>query len=218
MVVLVRSTCVSFNDRSRNPHGYETHSGDILMKSLMQQALGDDWHKLPPALQAHYRTGKMTETGSLDIYFPPLMQPYLSFLRLFGTLLNRRGKNVTTLVEKYDQGRRQYWKRTVTYPDGKVMFFKSYLESAGGNRLTEFVNPVLGLKTSVKVVNEQLHYEGVSLIVNLGILTLPIPEWLVLGHTLIVEEAIDENHFQMDFRLTHPWFGELFRYAGKFEV
>jgi hypothetical protein len=27
------------------------------MKSLMQQALGADWDKLPAALQAHYRFG-----------------------------------------------------------------------------------------------------------------------------------------------------------------
>jgi hypothetical protein len=47
---------------------------------------------------------------------------------------------------------------------------------------------------------------------------LPIPEWLVLGHTTIVEEAIDETHFVMDFRLTHPLLGEVFRYSGKFQA
>jgi hypothetical protein len=30
--------------------------------------------------------------------------------------------------------------------------------------------------------------------------------------------AIDETHFAMDFRLTHPLLGEVFRYAGRFEA
>ena len=28
--------------------------------------------------------------------------------------------------------------------------------------------------------------------------------------------VIDGQHFEMDFRLAHPWFGQLFRYSGKF--
>ncbi len=41
---------------------------------------------------------------------------------------------------------------------------------------------------------------------------LPIPEWLVLRHTTIVEEAIDETRFVMDLLLTRPLLGEMFRY------
>ena len=40
-------------------------------------------------------------------------------------------------------------------------------------------------------------------------------EW-VLGHTSIVESALSEYDFAMDFRLTHPIFGQVFRYAGIF--
>jgi len=33
---------------------------------------------------------------------------------------------------------------------------------------------------------------------------------------MIVEQAVDERRFAMDFRLTHPLFGEVFRYSGEF--
>ena len=55
-------------------------------------------------------------------------------------------------------------------------------------------------------------------VAKLGPLTIPIPEWLTLGHATIVEEALDDTHFAMDFRLTHPLFGQLFRYSGTFEA
>jgi hypothetical protein len=52
--------------------------------------------------------------------------------------------------------------------------------------------------------------------VRAGRWALHIPEWATLGHTTIVERALDEHHFAMDFRLTHPVFGQVFRYSGTF--
>lgn len=186
------------------------------MNSLMQRALGDDWHKLPPALQAHYRCGAAMDTGHMDIEFPRFMRPYLVLLRLFGALVHRRGEGVATVVEKNVIGDRQYWHRTLTYSDGNAVRFDSFWVSGGGNQLIEFVNPVLGLQMTVHVEDGRLHYRGVKFVAKLGPLRLPIPEWAVLGHTSIVEEAVDETHFVMDFRVTHPLAGQVFRYSGEF--
>jgi len=71
---------------------------------------------------------------------------------------------------------------------------------------------------AVSVVDGKLHYSGRHLVLKLGSVLIPIPEWLVLGHTTIVETALDEGGFAMDFRLTHPWFGQVFRYAGQFRT
>jgi hypothetical protein len=188
------------------------------MKSLMQLALGDDWHKLPPALQAHYRFGTTTDTGHMDIEYPRFMQTYLGVLRVFGALINRRGSHVATVVEKRVVGNRQYWRRTITYSDDKIVHFNSFWVHAGGNQLIEFVNPVLGLQMAAYVKDSRLHYRGVRFVAKLGRLLLPIPEWLALGHTTIVEVALDDNHFAMDFRVTHPLLGEVFRYSGDFEA
>ncbi|MCP4487229.1 MAG: DUF4166 domain-containing protein [Gammaproteobacteria bacterium] len=68
-----------------------------------------------------------------------------------------------------------------------------------------------------QVKDGQLHYYGVKFVIKLEPIVLPIPEWLVLGHTTIVEKAVDETHFAMDFRITHPLFGQVFRYSGEFE-
>jgi hypothetical protein len=184
----------------------------------MQCALGEDWYQLPPALQTHYRFGKTVDSGRMDIEYPRFMQPYLSSMRLLGALIHRRGEQVSTVVEKSVVDGRQYWRRTITYPDGQVVYFNSFWVSAGGNHVIEFVNPVLGLQMTVHVENGKLHYQGVRFVAKLGRWLLPIPEWLVLGHTTIVEQAVDDTHFEMDFRLTHPWFGQVFRYAGTFEA
>lgn len=184
--------------------------------NLMQQALGEQWQQLSPALQAHYQSKNNTDIGVLDVEYPGWMQWYLNFLRLLGALVNRHANNIPTTVEKSMQGETQYWKRTLRFTDGKVIVFKSYWVSGGNNKLIEYVNPLLGLCMVVQVNDGQLVYQGQYYVVKLGWFQLPLPEWLILGHTTIVETALDEKHFAMDFRLRHPWFGQLFRYAGKF--
>ncbi|MCL2635665.1 MAG: DUF4166 domain-containing protein, partial [Betaproteobacteria bacterium] len=186
------------------------------MKSLMQMALGADWDKLPLSLQAHYRFGTTIDSGHMDIEYPRWMQPCLSVLRCLGALVDRRGRQVATVVEKEVVGNRQFWRRTLTYPDGRTRRFDSFWVAAGDGHLIEFVNPLLGLRMAPYVEDGRLHYRGIEFVAKPGPWLLPIPEWLLLGHTTIVEEALDDNHFAMDFRLTHPLFGQLFHYSGPF--
>lgn len=188
------------------------------MNSLMQQALGSDWDRLPAGLKAHHQFGPTIERGRLHIDFPCFMLPVLSVLGWLGALVNRRGHDVPTVVEKSVQGERQHWRRMLRYPDAKPLRFNSVWTVAAPGQLTEYVNAILGLRMAVHVEGERLRYSGIHYLLKLGAWQIPIPEWLVLGHTTIVEEAIDDSRFAMDFRLVHPLFGEVFRYAGEFQV
>jgi len=183
----------------------------------MQIALGDQWQQLPPALQAHYQSNDNSDIGYLDIKYPIYMQPYLTLLRLFGALINRRGEKVPTMVEKHMKGDIQYWKRTISFSQDKIILFKSFWVYAGSNELIEYVNPFLGLRMSVYIKNNELHYEGRNFVVKLGKWLMPIPEWLVLGHTTIIETALSDNEFKMNFKLRHPILGTIFCYSGKFK-
>lgn len=186
--------------------------------NLMQQALGAQWEQLPAALRAHYQTKANMDIGVLDIEYSRVMQLYLNVLHLVGALINRCGKSIPTTVEKHMEGQVQRWRRTMQFPDGKTILFKSRWVYAGGNQVIEYVNSFLGLRMAVHVADGNLYYEGRTYIIKLGKLLLPLPEWLVLGHTSIVETALDATHFAMDFRLQHPWFGQIYRYAGRFRT
>jgi hypothetical protein len=189
------------------------------MKNPMRDLLGDDWHKLPPALRAHYRGGDSVETGHLDIEYPRFMQPLLVLLRWLGALVDRSGANVATVLTRSMAGERQIWRRTMTYADGQTIPFNSFWVHAGGNRLIEFVNPVLGLEMTVRAGDDgRLHYQGARFVAKFGACLLPIPEWLALGHSSIVEHAVSENRYALDFRIEHPVFRQVFRYTGEFAV
>jgi hypothetical protein len=137
-------------------------------------------------------------------------------MRCFGALINRQGKQLVTQVDKRSLGNQLYWHRSIHYPDMKTVYFNSVWQLTPEHHIIEFVNSVLGLQMAPEVKQGQLHYHGIRFVIKLGRWLLPIPEWLVLGHTTIVEQAIDESHIAMDFRLTHPLLGQIFRYSGVF--
>ncbi|MEZ5535192.1 MAG: DUF4166 domain-containing protein [Thiolinea sp.] len=179
-------------------------------ESLMQQALGEQWQQLPEGLQRHYTedaTGQRRERGVLTIAYPGWMQWPLNGLRLMGALLNQRGENVPTEVSTQMDGDVQRWTRTVRYPDGREVLFRSAVVYAGGNELIEYTNALLGLRMQVRVAEGKLRYESRGYVLKLGGVKLPVPEWLALGHASIEETALDERRFAMDFRLRHPLLG-----------
>ena len=94
-------------------------------KSIMQKALGEQWHQLPPALKTHYQYDSNFDIGFLDITYPKIMYPYLTFLHWIGALINRQGSNIPTTVKKQMRGDIQYWNRVIQFPQGKTVFFNS---------------------------------------------------------------------------------------------
>jgi hypothetical protein len=187
-------------------------------QSIMQQALGKQWQQLPLALQKHYCYEENSDIGHLTIEYPNFMQLPLNFLRLLGALVNKKGKQIPTQVEKRSDSGKQHWHRTIHITPDKPVIFTSTWVYAENNVLIEYVNPVLGLKMAMEVRDEKLYYAGKSYIVKLGKIHIPLPEWLLLGHTTFVEEAFDEDSFSMDFRLQHPLLGQIFRYDGVFRT
>ena len=189
--------------------------------SLMQQALGEQWHDLPQGLKSHYdhdENGANYAQGVLTVDFPWFMQWPLSLLRLIGALLNRRGKDLKTTVAKTMKDGQQYWHREIEYSDGKTIAFKSLFTMTKDKVFIEYTNRFLGMKMKAHVDDSVLKYESCGYLLKLGKLMIPIPEWLALGHGSIIETSVSDDEFDMDFRLKHFLFGEIFSYKGRFKT
>lgn len=184
--------------------------------SLVRQALGASWQDLPAALQAHYQGADNCDVGTLDIDYPAALRPFYALLNRLGALLDRRGAGVPIRVEKVIRGADQYWRRTVSFADGRTVRFDSRWVSDGEDRVIEWVNRFFGLRMRVWLEGRTLRYESLDYVFALGAWRCFLPEWAMLGKALIAENALDEQTFAMDFRLCHPLFGEIYRYAGRF--
>ena len=67
-------------------------------------------------------------------------------------------------------------------------------------------------------VADGLIYEGAHLVLKLDVVKLPIPEWSLLGHCVIMEKALGEDNFHVEFHLQHPLLGRLYCYHGRFHT
>ncbi|MEQ1559117.1 MAG: DUF4166 domain-containing protein [Methyloglobulus sp.] len=193
---------------------------------LIQQALGDDWHKLPLVIQSHYlfqhdqKTSNIV-TGTMCINYTNFVKPMLFITRLMGGLIDLKGDNMNTHVEKWvnsDKPNTLFWKRTIQAPDGKSTIFASRMEYQQDNELIEFVGGGFGLYLKLTVENSKLVYRSNGHLWQMGKLRLPIPDVLFLGHATITETALSEQRFELDFRIKHPLLGETYRYGGIFQV
>lgn len=194
--------------------------------SVIRQALGDDWHKLPLVIQSHYlfqhdHKTRNIVTGTMRINYPNFVMPMLFITRLMGGLIDLKGDGMSTHVEKWinnDKPDTLFWKRTIQAPNGKSTVFASRMEYQKDNDLIEFVGFGFGLYLKLTVENNTLVYRSNGHLWQLGRIRLPIPDVLFLGHATIIETAISENQFVLDFRINHPLLGETYSYNGIFKI
>jgi len=191
-------------------------------KPFMQQALGEQWDQLPQVLKAHYsddESGENIAKGALTINYPKFMQIPLNVMRWVGALVNQKGDHLPTTVKRVLKDGEQYWHRSIHYPDGATIAFKSrFTYDANNKTFIEYTNRFFGLKMKVFVEGDTLRYESCGYVIKLGAIKIPLPEWLLLGHASIVECAISDSEFKLDFRLNHPVLGEIFSYTGDFKT
>ncbi len=190
---------------------------------LLQQALGDDWYQLPTVIQRHYQLGDDQQTrselkGVMKIDYPAFIRPILLITRLMGALIDLKGEGMQVCVEKWVTAGSStlHWKRSIQASDGRSTVFASRMEYVQGNELIEYVGCGFGLRLRVSVDNGRLVYRSHGHLWQLGAFRIPIADVLFLGHATIIETAVSDHEFELDFRIDHPLFGETYRYGGIF--
>jgi hypothetical protein len=192
--------------------------------SLMQRVLGDDWAALPPVIQRHYQITMpqqtITVTGNMNIDYPYWLAPAIKLLRLFGALVDLKGEGLAVQVKKWRQTDPAilHWQRHIQAADNKQCVFASRMAWQQDHELIESVGMGFGIRLKLSVEQGKLVYQSRGHLLKLGPLTLPIPDSLLLGHALITEQALSEDTFQLDFKITHPLWGNTYYYGGIFEV
>ena len=194
------------------------------MKSLFEQALGDDWQQLHPTVRHHYDlkpSDKLLLRGEMSEVFHSLwVKPFILFGRIFGALVPYRGNDVPVEVRNYcdaDNNHLQF-RRRFFFPNRKPYPFASRMELLAGNEIVEFVRLGLGIRMTLTVQDGALCFSTNGYLWRLGPLRITLPDWLFFGSGVITERGVDEEQVDLDFALVHPLFGLSFRYAGRFRL
>ena len=193
---------------------------------VFQTLLGDDWHKLGDVVRRHYTLPTCSDAhvqvrGVMDeVWHAPWVRWLMPFGRLFGALVPFAGRDVPITVDYRcrPDNAHLYWDRTFHFAGRAPFHFRSHMEAQAGNEVIEFVRFGIGMRLAVTAENGALVFRDCGAVWRVGRLRVPVPFGLLLGTAHVEERPVDATHFAMRLVLRHRWFGDAFRYSGRFEL
>jgi hypothetical protein len=201
------------------------------LRPVFQTVLGNaDWQRLGRVVREHYSlrpftNDRMTVRGHMDeVWHARIATLFMPMGRLFGALVPHQGRDVPIDVHYSCRSTDAclYWDRRFRFPGRPVFHFRSHMEVADTTRheVVEYVRFGLGLRLRVTAEDGALVFRDAGYVWRIGRLQLPMPLHLVLGRAYVEERPVpgDEGAFTMKMTIRHPWWGELFRYSGRFRL
>lgn len=192
--------------------------------SLFEQTLASDWQKLPMVIRRHYdihseTTDRSCLQGKLCIDYPIWITPVIKIIHLFGGLIDQRGNDISTQVEKWisTDNNILHWHCSLSYPNGKQVTFSSRMIALKDRQLIAFVKYGFGLRLKIFEQNGQLVYKSNGHLWQMAGFCIIFPDWLLLGYATIFEQAPSEQSFRLDFEIRHPLWGVTYCYKGEFQ-
>ena len=194
---------------------------------VIQKALGEQWDDLGHIVKQHYDLSPGTATNMLiegimsNVYHSNIAKLFLLPGRLFGALVPYRGNQIPTQVRNWTEvgnDKAMFWYRTLHFPNRTPVIFRSRMENIGGNEIIEFVRFGMGIRMRLSVREAALIFESIGYVWKIGVLSIPIPNWALLGDAVIIEKPYSEREFDIDFIIRHPLFGKTFSYSGRFAI
>ena len=197
---------------------------------LIRQALGPAWEHLGDVIRRHYAMTPLSAEhvcvrGAMhEVHHAPWAALLMPFGRLVGALVPHTGTDVP--IEVHYRCRTDdphlYWDRIFHFA-GRVPFhFRSHMEAAPSQdgEVIEFVRFGIGMRLAVSAEDGALVFRDKGYIWRIAGLRIPLPLGLFLGTAYVEErpDPTDPDHFTMKMLLRHRWFGDVFRYSGRFRL
>lgn len=186
---------------------------------------GASWDALPPVMKQHYANrpysnDEVTVEGTLDVMCKGPMKLFAPIMNAMGQVPARNEKDVPVTVRfQSDKNSTAFhFKRTFHFKDGKPYVFHSRMEQIKDNNMIEVMRFGFGWKMFYlwEDGKVKLKHDGYAL--KLFGHYIPVPFTLLLGKGYAEEVAIDNNTFDMITHITHPLWGKVYEYKGRFTV
>lgn len=197
---------------------------NLKAEPIFKNIFGEAWDQLPVVMLKHYANRPYTNDitlvkGVLDVTCSGPMKYLGPLLRIAGNVPPVTAKNVPVSVsfESAMDSKTFTFNRTFHFSGRKPYQFKSRMLQLKNNEVMEQMNFGLCWKTSFHWEDNcvKLKHRGYAL--KLFGHYIPIPLTFLIGAGNAVERPIDDETFDMQVEVTHPWWGKVYEYKGRFQ-
>ncbi len=196
-----------------------------LRQPTFQPIFGAAWDALPPVMHSHYANRPYTQDvvtveGVMEVAASPLMRLFAPLLQWTGLLVPYEGSNVPVKVRfrSEPESNAFCFDREFRFPGKKPCHFRSHMIPIGGNEVIEFMSLGIGWCAAYDFVGGKVTLTHRGYVLRALGLVIPVPLHWFFGKGYAEEEATGEKRFRMAMEVRHPWFGQVYRYSGDFEV
>lgn len=196
-----------------------------MKQPIFQSVFADNWEKLPPVMLKHYANRPfsndiITVEGEMDVEFGLYFSLLSPFLRLFGTLIPYRVSNIPAEVRFISEPNSAAFclERICEIPGKKPYVFFSRIEQQHGNEMIEFMKFGIGWRHKFLYEQDKVILRHIGYVWRVFGWKIPMPFSMFLGKGHAEEFSLSDDSFRMRMTITHPIFGKVYEYRGRFTV
>ena len=192
---------------------------------IFKAVFGKSWVALPPVMKKHYANRPFSNDhtfvkGTIDIFCKAPLIWLAPLLQVMGQIPAKNANNIPVTVDfqsSYKNSGFQF-NRLFYFIENKPYAFRSYMLQIAGDEVIEVMRFGIGWKTRYYWDGDKIVLSHRGYAIKFFNWFLPLPFTLLLGKSYAEERAVDDNTFDMLTHITHPWWGKIYQYKGRFEV
>ena len=192
---------------------------------IFKRVFGEAWDKLPPVMRKHYANKPYTQDitvveGTLDVSCSGPFKYLAPIFWLLHGIPPANEKNVPVVVQfESDKNAQSFtFNRVFQFENRKPYNFQSYMIPIKGNEVIEVMRFGLCWRMNVVWEDDRVKLKHKGYAVRIAGHFIPMPLTMLMGAGNAEEIAIDDDNFDMQVEITHPWWGSIYEYKGKFTV
>ncbi|MDN4501254.1 DUF4166 domain-containing protein [Alteromonadaceae bacterium BrNp21-10] len=203
------------------------HIDNLSLKKepMFKSIFGEDWDSLPPVMKKHYANRPYSDEvttveGVLDVFCKPPLLWLSPLMKLLGQIptFNENNVPVTVRFESDLNSKAFHFNRRFNFPNRIPYVFYSRMLQIKDNEVIEIMRFGLGWKMKISWDGEKVVLSHKGYAIQLFGHLIPLPLTMLMGAGNATEYPVDDNTFDMEVSIVHPWWGEMYGYKGRFEV
>ena len=190
---------------------------------IFKSIFGKDWDSLPPVMQKHYANrgytdDEVTVEGTMEVTCKWFLRPLFKLIKTAPPYACTQIP-VTVTFNSEEDSDVFCFNREFRYPNrSKPTYFRSKLKQIKGAFVREQMSFGICWNSFYRWDGTKVMITHRSYSLRLLGMNLPLPVTWLLGRSDAYEIPVSESCFDMCASITHPLFGLVYQYKGRFDI
>lgn len=192
---------------------------------IFKSIFGKSWDELPTVMRRHYANRPYTNDvtaveGTLNVLCKGPLKLLAPLMKTMGQIPTHTENDVPVTVHfQSDQNSQAFqFNRIFHFKNIPAYSFRSRMLQIKDNEVIEIMRFGLGWKMLYRWTGEKVILEHSGYALRIFGHFIPVPLTFFMGRGYAEEIPVDDDTFDMMTNITHPLWGKVYEYKGRFKI